>query len=51
MNELYACLTEGTAVVHDGRWGLGTLEVCMALLASSAERREIELTHQGAVAR
>lgn len=51
MNELYACLTEGTPVVHDGRWGLATLEVCTALLRSAAERREIELAHQEAVAR
>lgn len=51
MNELYACLTGGRPVVHDGRWGLATLEVCTALLRSSAERREIELAHQIAVAR
>jgi phthalate 4,5-cis-dihydrodiol dehydrogenase len=51
MNELYACLAEGRPVVHDGRWGLATLEVCTALLQSAAERREIELTHQNAVAR
>lgn len=51
MNELYACLTEGKPVVHDGRWGLATLEVCTALLRSAAERREIELTHQSTVAR
>ena len=51
MNEMYACLVEGKPLVHDGRWGLATLEVCTALLASSAERREIELTHQDAVAR
>jgi hypothetical protein len=30
---------------------LATLEVCTALLQSAAERREIELTHQNAVAR
>jgi phthalate 4,5-cis-dihydrodiol dehydrogenase len=51
MNELHACLTEGKPVVHDGRWGLATLEVCTALLRSAAERREIELTHQRVVAK
>jgi phthalate 4,5-cis-dihydrodiol dehydrogenase len=51
MNELYACLTEGKPVVHDGRWGLATLEVCTALLRSAAERREIALTHQQVVAK
>jgi phthalate 4,5-cis-dihydrodiol dehydrogenase len=50
MNELYACLTDGKPIVHDGRWGLATLEVCTALLDSSNERREITLTHQGAAA-
>lgn len=32
--------------VHDGRWGLATLEVCAAVLSSSRSGREVELTHQ-----
>jgi phthalate 4,5-cis-dihydrodiol dehydrogenase len=32
--------------VHDGRWGLATLEVCAAILASSRTGREVELMHQ-----
>jgi hypothetical protein len=50
MDEMVACLFDGKPIVHDGRWGLATLEVCTALLDSSTERREIALTHQGAVA-
>jgi phthalate 4,5-cis-dihydrodiol dehydrogenase len=33
---------------HDGRWGRGTLEVCLAILRSSRERREVQLQHQTA---
>jgi phthalate 4,5-cis-dihydrodiol dehydrogenase len=50
MDEMYACLNDGKPIVHDGRWGLATLEVCTALLESSRERREITLTHQSPVA-
>ncbi len=50
MDEMAACLFDGKPIVHDGRWGLATLEVCTALLDSSSERSEIVLTHQGAVA-
>jgi phthalate 4,5-cis-dihydrodiol dehydrogenase len=35
--------------VHDGRWGLATLEVCAAVLSSSESGREVELAHQVAV--
>ncbi|MEK7214291.1 MAG: Gfo/Idh/MocA family oxidoreductase [Chloroflexota bacterium] len=31
---------------HDARWGKGTLEVCLAILQSSRERREVFLEHQ-----
>jgi phthalate 4,5-cis-dihydrodiol dehydrogenase len=51
MDEMYACLIDGKPIVHDGRWGLATLEVCTALLDSSNQRREIILAHQGAAAR
>jgi len=33
-------------VVHDGRWGAATLEVCLAILESAAKRKEIFLSHQ-----
>jgi phthalate 4,5-cis-dihydrodiol dehydrogenase len=37
---------EGRPVIRDGRWGKATLEVCLAILESSRERREIYLKHQ-----
>ncbi len=46
MREMYDCLRKGTPITHDGRWALATLEVGMAILASSAERKEITLEHQ-----
>jgi phthalate 4,5-cis-dihydrodiol dehydrogenase len=38
-----------TAPLHDGAWGAATVEVCLALLQSARERREIMLTHQSPV--
>jgi len=50
MKELHESLTEGKPIVHDGRWGLATLEVGAAMVQSARERREILLTHQCALA-
>jgi phthalate 4,5-cis-dihydrodiol dehydrogenase len=33
-------------MLHDGRWGQATIEVCLAILQSSAERREITMARQ-----
>lgn len=33
-------------VYHDGRWGKATLEVCLAILKSARERREVLLADQ-----
>jgi len=33
-------------VFHDGRWGTATLEVCLAMLESAQQRKEIMLSHQ-----
>jgi hypothetical protein len=46
LRELYDALTHGTAIAHDGRWGMATLEVLVSILQSARERREIILTHQ-----
>lgn len=46
LNEIYAAITEGKPISHDGRWGMATLEVCVAIMQSARERREIPLTHQ-----
>jgi phthalate 4,5-cis-dihydrodiol dehydrogenase len=47
--ELYESVVGGKPVWHDGRWGMATLEVCLAMLESARERREVRLQHQIAV--
>jgi phthalate 4,5-cis-dihydrodiol dehydrogenase len=49
LSELQAAIVEGKAPLHDGRWGLANLEVCLAVLRSARERKEIYLSHQKAV--
>ena len=46
INELYNALVHGRPMCHDGRWGEATVEVCLAILQSAAERKEIKLSHQ-----
>ena len=46
IQELYECLVHDRPIVHDGRWGMATMEVGEAIMKSAAERREIMLTHQ-----
>jgi hypothetical protein len=46
LGELYRAINFGEAITHDGRWGMATLEVCMAILQSGRERKEIMLSHQ-----
>jgi predicted dehydrogenase len=46
MKEMYEALIEGKPIVHDGRWGMATLEVGTAIMQSARERREIMLSHQ-----
>jgi len=46
LQELYDAVTAQRPVFHDGRWGMATLEVCLAIMQSARERREIRLTHQ-----
>jgi len=51
LDEFHDALTGTRAPVHDGRWGLADLEVCLAAIESSNSGREIELKHQVAVPR
>lgn len=44
--ELYEAVTNGRQIFHDGRWGEATLEVCLGILQSATERREISMAHQ-----
>jgi len=46
VDELYQAVTNNRPVFHDGRWGEATLEVCLAILQSAEEKREIFLKHQ-----
>lgn len=46
VRELYDAITKGTKPKNDGRWGLATLEVLVAIMQSGRERREIMLSHQ-----
>ncbi|MGH7770689.1 MAG: Gfo/Idh/MocA family oxidoreductase [Candidatus Binatia bacterium] len=46
LQELYEAVTQNRPVYHDGRWGMATLEVCLAIMQSARERREVILTHQ-----
>ncbi len=36
----------GKPVAHSGPWGAATLEVCLAIMESARERKEIYLQHQ-----
>jgi phthalate 4,5-cis-dihydrodiol dehydrogenase len=44
--DLYNGVVHGKPILHDGRWGQATLEVCLAILESATSRREISLSHQ-----
>ena len=46
LDELYQGVVNGKPIVHDGRWGLATQEVTMAIIQSAQERREIMMQHQ-----
>jgi phthalate 4,5-cis-dihydrodiol dehydrogenase len=46
LKEFYEGITDDRPIFHDGRWGQATLEVCLAILQSAAERREITMAHQ-----
>jgi phthalate 4,5-cis-dihydrodiol dehydrogenase len=49
LEELYAAVTGGAPLYHDGAWGRATLEVVLALIESARERREIRLSRQVAM--
>lgn len=46
LEELYNGVVLGQPIFHDGRWGMATLEVSLAIQQSARERREITLSHQ-----
>jgi phthalate 4,5-cis-dihydrodiol dehydrogenase len=46
VEELYNAVVHNRPVFHDGRWGTATLEVCLAMLESAKQRKEVFLSHQ-----
>ncbi|HWP60204.1 MAG TPA: Gfo/Idh/MocA family oxidoreductase [Candidatus Acidoferrales bacterium] len=46
LEELYNAVVLNKPIRHTGRWGMATLEVCLAIMQSGRERREIFLSHQ-----
>lgn len=44
--KLYEAIMESRTISTDGRWGKATLEVVLAILQSSKEKREITLSYQ-----
>ena len=49
IDELYAAAVENRPPRHDGEWGTATMEVCLAILRSAREQKEIALTSQTAL--
>jgi phthalate 4,5-cis-dihydrodiol dehydrogenase len=49
IDELYRAAIRNIPPDHSGAWGLATLEVCLAILQSAREGREITLAHQVAI--
>jgi phthalate 4,5-cis-dihydrodiol dehydrogenase len=43
IDELFGALRYGAPPLHDGAWARATLEVCLALLRSAREQRDVEL--------
>lgn len=46
LDELYDATILNRPPLHSGEWGLATLEICLAILASADSGREIDLHHQ-----
>jgi phthalate 4,5-cis-dihydrodiol dehydrogenase len=46
IDELYYAVTAGRPIVHDGRWAKASLEVCLAVLESARQHRDVPLRHQ-----
>ncbi len=46
LEELYGAVVLNKPIRHTGPWGMATLEVCLAIMQSARERREIFLSRQ-----
>jgi phthalate 4,5-cis-dihydrodiol dehydrogenase len=49
IDELYDAVINGRKPLHDGAWAMATMEICLAMLRSAREGREVKLEHQVAV--
>ena len=49
IDELHAAVVDGKPPVHDGEWGTATMEVCLAILRSAREQKEVALQSQTAL--
>jgi phthalate 4,5-cis-dihydrodiol dehydrogenase len=43
IDELYEAVVNARTPLHSGEWAMATMEVCLAILRSARERREVEL--------
>lgn len=43
IDELFRALRDGEPPLHDGAWARSTLEVCLALIRSAREQRDVEI--------
>jgi phthalate 4,5-cis-dihydrodiol dehydrogenase len=46
IDELYDAVVNDKPPLHDGAWAMATLEVCLAMLQSAREGRDVALTRQ-----
>jgi phthalate 4,5-cis-dihydrodiol dehydrogenase len=46
VEELYEAVMSGKPPLHSGEWGMATLEICLAILASAKDGSEVALHHQ-----
>lgn len=51
LDELCDAVLDGKPPLHNGAWGLATMEVCLAMLRSARDGCDVELTDQIATAR
>jgi len=50
IDELLAAVFDDVPPLHDGAWGMATMQVCLAMLQSAREGREIFMEYQGDIA-
>ncbi len=46
LEDFYESVMKNKPVPHDGAWGKATLDVCLAILQSSREKREVTMSQQ-----